>query len=118
MITMEIVLWRIIIQLKRFDNKGKLNKISKQVEFPIDDLNLSQYISSDKNDPNNYIYSLYAVNYHTGSLNSGHYWSSCKNLDENWYLFNDGHVTKFNTDTDVMYKDAYLLFYSRKFIKK
>jgi ubiquitin carboxyl-terminal hydrolase 8 len=110
----------LIIQLKRFNNEGsnKLNKISKQVQFPIDDLNLTKYISQDKNDPNNYIYSLYAVNYHSGSLNSGHYWSCCKNLDDSWYLFNDGHVTKFNPENDVLYKDAYLLFYYRKFIKK
>lgn len=110
----------LIIQLKRFSNteSNRLNKITKQIEFPIEDLNLSKYISADKNDPNNYIYSLYAVNYHTGSLNSGHYWSCCKNLDGNWYLFNDGHVTKFNPDTDAMFKDAYVLFYYRKFIKK
>jgi ubiquitin C-terminal hydrolase len=110
----------LIIQLKRFDNSvpNKLNKITKQVEFPIDDLNLSKYISNDKNDPNNYIYSLYAVNYHTGSLDSGHYWSCCKNMDDNWYLFNDGHVTKFNPLHDALYKDAYVLFYYRKFIKK
>jgi len=111
----------IIIQFKRFKsgsgNNNKFNKITKQIEFPLDDLNLSKYISSDKADPNNYIYSLYAVNYHSGSLNSGHYWSCCKNMDENWYLFNDGHVTKFNPSNDVLYKDAYLLFYYRKFIK-
>lgn len=109
----------LIIQLKRFDNgSSKLNKITKQIEFPVEDLKLSKYISDDKNDPNNYIYSLYAVNYHSGSLDSGHYWSCCKNLDNNWYLFNDGHVTKFNPSNDALYKDAYLLFYYRKFIKK
>jgi len=108
----------LIIQLKRFDNTSKnVSKNNKEIEFPIDDLNLTKYISKDKNDPNNYIYSLYAVNYHTGSLNSGHYWSSCKNLDNNWYLFNDGHVTKTNPSSDAFYKDAYLLFYYRKFIK-
>lgn len=110
----------LIIQLKRFNNDGSnnLNKITKQVQFPLDDLNLTKYISNDKNDPNNYIYSLYAVNYHNGSLNNGHYWSCCKNLDDNWYLFNDGNVSRFNPDNEILFKDAYLLFYYRKFIKK
>jgi ubiquitin carboxyl-terminal hydrolase 8 len=109
----------LIIHLKRFDNSipTRPTKITKQIEFPIEDLNLSKFISSDKNDPNNYIYSLYAINYHTGSLNGGHYWSCCRNLNGNWYLFNDGHVTKFNPRHDSLYKDAYMLFYYRKFIK-
>lgn len=105
----------LIIQLKRFTNNGQKN--NNYIEFPIENLNLTPYISNDKNDPNNYIYSLYAVNYHSGSLNSGHYWSSCKNLDENWYLFNDGNVNKINNVTEILTKDAYILFYYRKFIK-
>lgn len=112
-------LWSIpnylVIHLKRFTNDG--NKKITHIDFPVDNLNLTPYISTDKNDPNNYIYSLYAVNYHSGSLNSGHYWSNCKNLDNNWYLFNDGNVSKIHNDTDLITKDAYVLFYHRKFIK-
>lgn len=104
----------LIIHLKRFTNSGK--KINTHIDFPKDDLNMTQYISSNKNDPNNYIYSLYAVNYHSGSSNSGHYWSACKNLDNNWYSYNDADLTKI-TNLNTLSKDAYILFYSRKFIK-
>ena len=105
----------LIIHLKRFRNNG--SKINTHIDFPVDDLNLTSYISSDKNDPNNYIYSLYAVNYHLGNAKAGHYISACKNLDKNWYLYNDGHVSKFQQNDNVLTKDAYVLFYHRKYIK-
>ena len=79
---------------------------------------MTKYISTDKNDKNHYIYSLYAINYHSGTANSGHYWSACKNLNNNWYLFNDGNVSKFHNINDLLTKDAYILFYHRKFIKQ
>lgn len=110
----------VIIHLKRFDHSGngqQGSKVFTPITFPIEDLNLTEYVSPDKNDPNNYIYSLYAVNYHSGNVSGGHYWSCCRNLDNNWYLFNDGHVSKFKNTKDLLTKDAYILFYYRKFIK-
>lgn len=104
----------IIIHFKRFTNSGK--KIHTYVDFPTDDLDLTSYVSSEKADPNNYIYTLYAVNYHSGNNQSGHYWSSCKNLDKNWYQYNDSDVTRIS-DTAVVSKESYILFYYRKFIK-
>jgi ubiquitin carboxyl-terminal hydrolase 8 len=106
----------LIIHLKRFDNTGK--KINSDVKFPLTDLDLTEFISKEKGDPNNYIYTLYAVNYHSGTLDDGHYWSSCKNLDDNWYKFNDANVVKVNQINDIQSKDAYILFYYRKFLKK
>jgi ubiquitin carboxyl-terminal hydrolase 8 len=106
----------IIIHLKRFTTDGKKN--NSHIDFPLEDLNLTKYISTDKNDKNHYIYSLYAINYHSGTANSGHYWSACKNLNNNWYLFNDGNVSKFHNINDLLTKDAYILFYHRKFIKQ
>lgn len=117
----ELDLWCIpnylIIHLKRFTNTG--NKINTHIDFPIDNLNLTNYISKRKGDPNNYIYSLYAVNYHSGSLNGGHYWSACKNLDGSWYSFNDGDVSKINTlnMSQIVTQQSYILFYHRKFHK-
>lgn len=107
-----------ILHLKRFGDKPNTGKINTHINFPIDDLNLTQYVSKDKGDPNNYIYALYAVNYHSGSEDSGHYWSCCRNVDGNWYMFNDGHVSKFHNVTDLVSKDAYMLFYYRKYINR
>lgn len=104
----------LIIHLKRFDNNG--NKIDNDIDFPIEDLNLTKYISEDKGDRNNYIYSLYAVNYHSGTSKGGHYWSVCRNLDNNWYIYNDSDVTKLQNMRFIT-KNAYILFYYRKFIK-
>ena len=80
---------------------------------------------SKKNDPNNYIYSLYAINYHSGNIQNGHYWSSIKNSDNNWYIINDGHISRYssnNSNSDfklqLITSDVYLLFYHRKMIKK
>jgi len=109
----------LIIQLKRFDNNG--NKIHNFVDFPIDELDLTKYICPIKKDANNYIYSLYAVNYHGGNRHTGHYWSSVKSLDNIWYLFNDGNISTYHINTDLksqlVTSDAYILFYHRKMIK-
>lgn len=112
-------LWSIpnylIIHLKRFNNRGE--KVNADVKYPLTDLDLTEFVSKDKCDPNNYIYTLYAVNYHSGSLDSGHYWSSCRNLDEDWYMFNDANVVKVNHLSELESRDAYILFYYRKYLK-
>lgn len=120
------VLWTLpnylIINLKRFKQNGTFtSKNNNLITFPLKDLNVTQYISKEKSDMNNYIYDLYAINYHGGDLDGGHYWSACKNLDGNWYSLNDGNVSTYNSsnlESQLITKDAYILFYHRKFIKK
>lgn len=103
----------LIIQLKRFNNNN--SKKTDLVKFPLEDLDLTEYISKEKEDPNNYIYTLYAVNYHSGSTNSGHYWSACRGINDKWFMFNDADVSRCKS-SDIVSKDAYILFYYRKFI--
>jgi ubiquitin C-terminal hydrolase len=105
-----------IIHLKRFSKTG-LQKNTNMITYPLRDLNLTKYISQEKNDNNKYIYDLYAVNYHNGNMNFGHYWSVCRNLDGKWYNFNDGNVSRV-ADEQIVSNDAYILFYYRKFIRK
>lgn len=110
----------VIIHLNRF-NQDTFAKNKTKITFPIKDLNLSEFISCDKLDSNNYIYDLYAINYHHGEKDSGHYTSACKNLDGCWYLFNDGDISRYqsnNLDTQLITNDAYILFYVRKVINK
>lgn len=114
----------LIIHLNRFKFNEITNTFDKNksnITFPLENLNFSEYISTDKSDKNNYIYDLYSVNYHTGDINDGHYTSSCKNLDNEWYLFNDGNTSRYNSkniESHIVNSDAYILFYIRKIIKQ
>lgn len=119
--TRKTTLWTLpnylIVHLKRFDNNN--NKINTPVISNLDDLDLTEYMSTDKSDPNNYIYSCYAIAHHSGNTNGGHYWADCRNLDGNWYTFNDGDVSQTKTADRLSIdsnRTAYILFYHRKFM--
>jgi len=105
------------IQLKRFHDNGLKNR--ELVSFPIEDFDMTKGIAPIKGDSNDYLYDLYSVIYHSGSANNGHYLCICKNLDGNWYVFDDGNVYKYpNTPDSLVTPDAYMLFYQRKYISK
>lgn len=74
------------------------------IDFPIHDFDISKY----SNDPNGK-YELFAVCYHHGKINSGHYTAVCK-INENWYEFNDKIMKEFNEE-NIVNSDAYILFY-------
>ena len=73
-----------------------------------------------------FIYDLYGVSNHYGSLNGGHYTAYCKNpIAQKWYEFDDTHVTKVSAKNDldeiertVVGKAAYVLFYRLRREKK
>lgn len=107
----------LIIHLNRFKNEnGKISKINNLVEFPVEDLDLTEYFHPSEK--NSWVYSLYAVNYHSGTTDNGHYWSACYNLDDNWYIYNDENTSKFLNKQNIVTNEAYILFYYRKYIKK
>jgi ubiquitin C-terminal hydrolase len=102
----------LIIQLKRFLKNPygfTTRKINNRVTYPIKGLDLYNY-TSDEN-KKSYKYNLFGINIHSdfGGINSGHYYSYCKNTyDNKWYCYNDEHTREV---TDIQHKDAYLLFY-------
>jgi ubiquitin C-terminal hydrolase len=105
-----------VLHFSRFKEIGnRYIKNKSLVTVDLENIDLTKYICKSKNDPNNYIYSVYAINYHSGDIDSGHYWSSCKNLDGNWYSCNQGNVSKTNKKT-LLNQDIYMLFLYRKFI--
>ena len=58
-------------------------------------------------------YSLSGMCIHEGSLNGGHYYSICKDQeDDRWRIHNDTFVKDIN-DTDVFNQNPYCLFYVR-----
>ncbi|KHN36512.1 Ubiquitin carboxyl-terminal hydrolase 8 [Glycine soja] len=69
-------LWRLpeilVIHLKRFQYSRYLkNKLETYVDFPVDNLDLSAYITHGNGE--SYNYTLYAVSNHYGSMGGGHY---------------------------------------------
>lgn len=109
-------LWRLpevlVIHLKRFSfSRSTKHKLETFVNFPIHDLDLTNYIANKISQPR--LYELYAVSNHYGSMASGHYTAYIKLLDENrWYSFDDSHVSAINEE-DVKSGAAYVLFYRR-----
>lgn len=109
----EIKFWSLpkilIIVFKRFLKNG--NKIEKNIDFPIKNLDLCKYCVGYKKKHN--IYDLISVSNHTGSLNSGHYYAYSKMQDGNWYNFNDTSVSQID-ENSVVTNNAYCLFYQKK----
>ena len=59
-------------------------------------------------------YALQSFAVHDGSLGGGHYYAICRNyLDDNWYQYNDTHVTRLDED-DILDYAPYLFFYKRQ----
>ena len=99
----------LIIHLKRFRNEQKLDTL---VNFPLRDLDMTQYVK--KNNEEKYIYDLFAVGNHYGSIHGGHYVAYAKNyIKDKWYEFNDDSVNEIN-ESGVVTQSAYTLFYRRR----
>lgn len=108
-------LWRLpeilVIHLKRFSYSRFLkNKLETFVDFPIDDLDLSNYIAYQNSHLSNR-YMLYAVSNHYGGMGAGHYTAYVLHGGK-WYDFDDDRVLPVSEDV-VKSSAAYVLFYKR-----
>ncbi|XP_023587656.1 ubiquitin carboxyl-terminal hydrolase 11 isoform X1 [Trichechus manatus latirostris] len=119
--TKKLDLWMLpeilIIHLKRFSyTKFSREKLDILVEFPIRDLDLSEFIIKPRSesDPDLYKYDLIAVSNHYGGLRDGHYTTFACNKDSGqWHYFDDNSVSPV-TEDEVESKAAYVLFYQRQ----
>ena len=100
------------IDLKRFNFQNKKNQIL--VTFPIDNLDLSQYVVGYKKEE--YIYDLYGICNHSGGVLGGHYTAFIKNANGKWYHYNDTNVTEIANTSDLITPKAYCFFYRKKTI--
>ena len=98
------------IDLKRFNNKSQKNQI--YITFPLDNLDLSEYIIGYKKEL--YKYELYGVCNHSGSTMGGHYTSYVKNANGKWYHYNDTSVSEVGLSESIVSPKAYVLFYRKK----
>ncbi|XP_075395077.1 ubiquitin carboxyl-terminal hydrolase 11 isoform X2 [Tenrec ecaudatus] len=119
--TKKLDLWMLpeilIIHLKRFSyTKFSREKLDLLVEFPIRDLDLSEFVikPQSESEPGLYKYDLIAVSNHYGGLRDGHYTTFACNKDSGqWHYFDDNSVSPV-TEDEVESKAAYVLFYQRQ----
>ena len=98
--------------VKRFNNRFQKNQIL--VTFPLDDLDLSDYVIGYKKEI--YKYELYAVCNHSGGVMGGHYTAFVKNANRKWYHFNDSSVLEIQ-ENQILTSKAYCFFYRKRRIK-
>lgn len=117
--TKQIQIWStpdiLTIHLKRFENQRSFSdKIDAVVDFPIDGLDMSQYLACPVENQAGMIYDLFAVDNHYGGIGGGHYTSYVKNfVDNKWYYYDDSHVRVSSPDNAIS-GAAYLLFYRKR----
>nr|XP_060620481.1 ubiquitin carboxyl-terminal hydrolase 43 [Anolis sagrei ordinatus] len=119
----------LIIHLKRFRQVGEQrHKLSTLVRFPLYGLDMAPHVAkrsrgskwgpwkqpTPEGSQCNFLYDLYAVCNHHGSMQGGHYTAYCRNaLDGHWYSYDDSTVEAVLED-EVSTRGAYILFYQRR----
>ncbi|CAI5795869.1 ubiquitin carboxyl-terminal hydrolase 11 [Podarcis lilfordi] len=119
--TKKLDLWSLpeilIIHLKRFSyTKFSREKLDTLVEFPVQDLDFSEFVIKPQKDtdPTLYKYDLIAVSNHYGGLRDGHYTTFARNKDSGtWFYFDDSSVSAVSK-VQIESKAAYVLFYQRQ----
>uniref|UniRef100_A0A8D2PIQ9 ubiquitinyl hydrolase 1 n=1 Tax=Zosterops lateralis melanops TaxID=1220523 RepID=A0A8D2PIQ9_ZOSLA len=107
----------LIIHLKRFRQVregDRRMKLQNMVKFPLSGLDMTPHVVKRSQNPEDYIYDLYAVCNHHGTMQGGHYTAYCKNsVDGQWYCFDDSEVQQLS-ESEVCKQTAYILFYQRR----
>ncbi|KAM9222135.1 ubiquitin carboxyl-terminal hydrolase 43 [Leptosomus discolor] len=126
----------LIIHLKRFRQVAEhRHKLTTLVRFPLRGLDMAPHMAQrgqaggqllgrwapwqppfclPPSCPRDYLYDLYAVCNHHGSMQGGHYTAYCCNaLDGRWYSYDDSRVEGVQ-EAEVSTRSAYILFYQRR----
>ena len=97
------------------------DKLEDKIVFPMENLDLSQYVLNQTNGLGEQVtlnYDLYAVSNHYGSLAFGHYTAYGKNPETGvWYDYNDSSISQLSAmgaESEVVSNAAYVLYYIRK----
>ena len=100
----------LILSLQRIDENKK--KLGYSVNFE-ENLDISEFIDKDCGYARDCKYQLFAVINHSGSINSGHYYSYLKLEQKDWFEFNDSIVKNIKDISDSS-ESAYALFYIKQ----
>jgi ubiquitin C-terminal hydrolase len=103
----------LVIDFKRYNSRNQKNQIL--ISFPMDNLDLSNYVIGYNK--KSYIYELYGVCNHSGSVHGGHYTCYVKNANGKWFHFNDTNVSEIKSIESIISPKAYVLFYRKKQIQ-
>jgi len=107
----------LVIDIKRFNTSTTTMKKNQiMIDFPLENLDLSKYIIGY--DKPSYIYDLYGVCNHSGSLLGGHYTAFVKNMNNKWYHYNDTTVSEVKIEEQIKTPKAYCFFYRKQETKK
>ncbi|XP_026523596.1 ubiquitin carboxyl-terminal hydrolase 15 isoform X2 [Notechis scutatus] len=115
--TKKLDLWSLppvlVVHLKRFSySRYMRDKLDTLVDFPINDLDMSEFLINPNAGPCRY--NLIAVSNHYGGMGGGHYTAFAKNKDDGkWYYFDDSSVSTASEE-QIVSKAAYVLFYRRQ----
>ena len=106
----------LIITIKRYLQlpNGRFVKINKMINYP-EVLNIQKYYCGNDHRE----YELYSVINHTGSIDSGHYYSYIrtmkddgKGFNDQWLCCNDSQVSLITDEQALSSQNAYMLFYN------
>ena len=92
-------------------------KNGEYVDCPISGFDITDYLLGEKEGRENgerFVYDLYGVSNHMGSLYGGHYTAYAYNTEAGqWFNFDDSHVSRAS-ESKVIGTSSYILFYRRR----
>ena len=107
-----------VIHIKRF-RMGKFSreKLTTDVMFPLKGLDLTPYLSKDRDytTATKPLYDLVGISHHSGTIYGGHYVATCdtniaKEGPQRWVHFNDSKISYVGV-SNLTGPSAYVLFY-------
>ena len=101
----------LIITLNRFSIDG-MRRINKEIDFPIDNLDLTKYVCGYNK--SSYIYDLFGVCNHMGSPHGGHYNAFVRNYANQWIHYDDESHSIVKDVSKIVSPSAYCLYYRKK----
>lgn len=91
-------------------------KVQTKVDYPLRDLDMNPFVFSE-NPRREYVYDLVGVCCHSGQTDCGHYYTFCRDKEENgevsWWKYNDEIVMRVK-ESEVMTMKACMLVYEQK----
>ena len=114
--TKEIKFWSLppilTFQLKRFSYRGGKNNAF--INFPIDYLDMQEFVHLKNTDNETTVYKLQSVINHIGNMQNGHYFTYCYDIfSDKWHKYDDENTSEINQNR-VVSLSAYILTYIRR----